>query len=123
MKRTLALALVVILALALAACGGNSEEKAGVGTYKGVHYKFVGDTEWVDEVFSIEFKSDGTGKFNRDDESFDLTWTLDGENVTVKETFLTLTIDYTGTLKAGVLDIFNGEPTDDLTCEYVFEKE
>ena len=40
----------------------------------------------------------------------------------MKETFLGMSIDYTGTLKDGELHIYNGEPESDLTYEYVYKK-
>lgn len=39
------------------------------------------------------------------------------------EKFLGISIEYTGTLADGKLDIFNADPNDDLTCEYVYEKQ
>ena len=41
----------------------------------------------------------------------------------MEETFLGITVEYNGTLTDGKLDIFNGDPSDDLTCEYVYEKQ
>ena len=38
------------------------------------------------------------------------------------EKFLGMTIDYTGTLKDGELHIYNGDPSSDLTYEYVYKK-
>ena len=32
-------------------------------------------------------------------------------------------MDYTGTLKDGVLHLFNGDPSDVWTCEYVYQKQ
>ena len=131
MKKTLILIFAVILMVSglflLTGCGGNKEElSAFAGTYKGVYTKFVGDPETSkveDEEFSLELKADGTGTHNRDESDFDVTWKLDGENFTMHETFLGLSIDYTGTLVDGKLDIFNGDPDDDFTCEYVYEKQ
>ena len=130
MKKTLTLLLVVILMASglflLTGCGNKAELSASAGTYKGLYTKFVGDPETSkveDEEFSLELKADGTGTHNRDGESFNLTWNLDGENFTMHETFLGMSIDYTGTLANGKIDIFNGNPDDDLTCEYVYEKE
>ena len=130
MKKTLTLVLTIILMVSglflLTGCGNKEELTADAGTYKGVYTKFVGDDESAkveDEEFNLELKADGTGKHNRDGESFDITWNLEGENFSMHETFLGMSIDYTGTLANGKLDIFNGDPNDDLTCEYVYEKE
>jgi len=121
MKKLTALLLAVLMLLSLAACAGSDP---AAGTYKGVHAKFVGDSEWyADEPeFSLELKNGGKGVFHRDDYDFDVTWKLDGETFTMQETFLGITNDYTGTLVDGELHIFNGDPTDDLTYEYVFTK-
>ncbi len=95
------------------------------GTYEGLYTKIVGDpdTEKVeDEEFSLELNSDGTGRHNRDDASFKVTWSLDGDKFKMTETFVGDPIEYTGTLKDGKLDIFNGDPDDIWTFEYVYEK-
>lgn len=136
MKKILSVLLVVILLVAalfiLTGCGEKTENKSEkadlssvAGTYNGEYSKFVGDpdsSKRTDEPFSLELKADGTGTHNRDDSSFNLTWSLDGENFKMTETFLGASIEYTGTLKDGRLDIFNGDPSDDLTCEYVYTK-
>ena len=136
MKKILSVLLVIILLVAalfiLTGCGEKVETKAEnvdlssvAGTYKGEYSKFVGDPETAkrtDEPFSLELKSDGTGTHNRDDASFNLTWSLDGENFKMTETFLGASIEYTGSLKDGKLDIFKGDPSNDLTCEYVYTK-
>ena len=120
MKKAAALFLAVFMVVTLVACAAGGPE---LGTYNGVKGKFVGDTEWsTEDEFSIELKAGGKGVFNREGESFDVTWKLEGETFTMTETFLGLSIEYTGTLKDGVLDIFNNDPEDDLTYEYVLEK-
>lgn len=128
-KATKILALVlaaILLASTLAACGGSEAEKAAVGTYQGQYGKYVGDSDdarVTDEEFSLELKSGGKGVHHRDDMDFNVTWKLDGENFSMSETFIGDPIEYTGTLKDGKLDIFNGDPSDDFTYEYVYEKE
>lgn len=123
MKRLLLILLTLGVLVSLAACGGgDAAANAAAGTYEGVHLKPVGDTEWVEEEFSLELKADGTGTHSRDGESFSVTWTLEGETFTMQETFLGLSIDYTGTLKGDDLDIFNGDPEDIWTYEYVYKK-
>ena len=131
MKRTakidISALLVLSLVLAFAACGGSSggASNAAAGTYKGVWHKFVGDNEdakVTNEEFSLVLEANGKGKFIRDGAEFDLTWKLDGENFSMTETFLGISNDYTGTLKDGKLDIFNGDPEEPFTCEYYFEK-
>ena len=123
MKKTIAVVLALVMALMLVACGASQEMKDAAGTYKCLQSKFVGDTDWItDEEFTVELKEDGSGSRTTDGNSYDLTWKLEGETFTMTETFLGLTNDYTGTLKDGKLDIFNGDPTDDLTYEYILAK-
>ena len=115
---------LVIIGTLMAACGGASNPAAG--TYKGIYTKFVGDDDdakVTDEVFSLELKGDGTGIHHRDDLDINVTWTLDGEKFTMQETFMGIKLDYTGTLVNGKLDIFNGDPEDIWSCEYVYEKQ
>lgn len=122
---TLVIALVAIGLFILTGCGQNPALSAAAGTYEGQYTKFVGDPDTSKddtEEFTLELKADGTGVHHRNDADFNLTWTLEGDKFTMKETFLGASIDYTGTLANGKLDIFNGDPSDDLTCEYVFEK-
>ena len=121
MKKAIAVLLILVLALSLASCG-NSEMKNASGTYTGVHSKWVGSEEWETDPFSLELKKDGTGTHNRDGLEISVTWEISGENFKMTETFLGMTIDYTGTLKDGELHLYNGEPTDDLTYEYVYKK-
>ena len=130
MKKTLSIILVSILLVSglfiLTGCGNNKELTAAAGTYTGLYTKFVGDpdTSKVEtEEFSLELKADGKGTHNRDGYSFDVTWSLEGENFKMSEKFVGDPIEYTGTLKDGKLNIFNGEPSNDLTCEYAYQKQ
>lgn len=133
MKKITAFLLILVMIMTLAACGkkdGKETEGAKTdpamaavaGKYDGVSLKLVGDDTLIDEEFSVELKADGTGTSTRDGETYKMTWTLDGEKFTMKETYAGLYIDYTGTLVDGVLDIFNGDPTNDFTYEYVYQK-
>lgn len=133
MRKITAFLLIFVMILALAACGKKDGKEADgakidpamaevAGSYEGVRLKMVGDDALIDEEFSVELKADGTGTSTRDGDTYKMTWTLDGEKFTMKETFAGMSIDYTGTLVDGVLDIFNGDPTDDFTYEYVYQK-
>ena len=124
MKKAIAIILLIAAVFSLAACGssGGKGKNSAAGKYEGVHCKLVGSEEWEDEEFSLELKKDGTGTSTRDGSSYKMTWKLDGEDFTMQETFLGMSIDYTGTLKDGTLDIFNGDPEDIWTYEYVYEK-
>ncbi|MBR0135770.1 MAG: hypothetical protein IJM18_06190 [Clostridia bacterium] len=131
--KALCLAFALLIVSAAAAGCGNAAEKADdnrpsplagfAGEYRGVYKKFVGDAVKVtDEPFTLLLKEDGSGTFTRDGYNFDVTWSIDGDKISVTETFVGISIEYNGTLKDGVLDIFNGEPEDPLTCEYVLNR-
>ena len=120
-----ALLTALCFVLVFAGCGGGGASDGTAGTYKGLWYKFVGDTDdnkVENEEFSLVLDSNGKGKFNRDGYEYNVTWKLDGENFTMTETFLGISLDYTGTLKDGHLELYNGDPEAALTCMYVFEK-
>ena len=123
MKRTLAVILALVMALTLVACGASEAQKNAAGTYNYEKGKFVGDADYnTDDDFTVTLKEDGTGFRTTAGTDYDLTWSLDGETFSMTETFLGLTNEYTGTLKDGVLDIFNGDPSQDLSYEYVLVK-
>lgn len=123
MKKIIALAVVLMMVFALASCG-NSALKDAAGKYEGVHSKFVGSETWDEdeEPFSLDLKADGTATSSREGAEYSATWELEGENFKMTETFLGMTIDYTGTLKDGELHIYNGDPNEELTYEYVYKK-
>ena len=129
MKKILTLMLALAMVLSLAACGGKSgggdddASASAAGTYKCTQIKLVGDEEWTNEESTLTLNADGTGKQSRDNYEFDVTWKLEGENFTMEETFIGDPIVYTGTLKDGKLDIFNGDPEDIWTYEYLYEKQ
>jgi hypothetical protein len=123
LKKHIALLLAVaLLCVLFTACSANPM-KAAAGTYVGQYTKLVGDDEKEEETFTLTLEADGTGKHARDDLELKITWTLEGEAITMKETFLGISIDYTGTLKDGELHLFNGDPEDIWTCEYVYQKQ
>ena len=128
MKKYSKILMVAVLALSvllITGCGSKKDEKKdAAGTYKGTYTKLVGDdTKNTDEEFSLELKEDGTGKHNRDGESYDVEWNIEGEKFTMTDKFGPLPIDYTGTLKDGKLQIYNGDPKDIWTYEYNYELE
>lgn len=126
MKKSLNFLFVVALfAMVFTLTGCGKDLSAYAGNYVGERSKFVGDAEWQaadEEPFSLELKDNGKGTFTRDGSSFDVTWELDGEKFTMKETFLALTNEYNGTLKDGKLHIYNGDASNDLTYEYELSK-
>ena len=126
MKRTV-LWLCLFLCLCLPACGkGNDAMKEASGTYKLSKSKLVGDNaqSWKsDDDFSRELKSDGTGTSSRDGMEIKVKWALTEEEFTMTETYMGMSIEYTGTMKNGELDVFNGDPEDIWTCEFVYVKQ
>ena len=100
-------------------------DKGEVTVWKGSYTKFVGDPETAkvtDEEFSLELYADGTGVSHRDGLDLKITWEQGGNSFTMKETFIGDPLVYTGTVEGNSLHLFNGDPKDDLTCEYVYEK-
>lgn len=123
LKSMMALLLVISLMAALLTACADSALKAAAGTYVGQYVKLVGDDAKKNEQFSLTLLEDGTGKHSRDGMEFDVTWTLEGETFTMKETFVGEPILYTGTMQEGRLDIFNGDPESIWTYEYVYQKQ
>ena len=94
---------------------------AAVGTWTGLYTKLAGDSDDAKrtEPFSLELKDDGTGIHRRDDNAYDVTWTLEGETFTMSEYGI---VNYTGTLKDGRLELLNGAADDIWAMQYVYEK-
>ena len=119
--------LVFVLAIgviALTGCG-KKDLSTYVGTYEKEFEKYVGDSEEdknTVDAWTIILNEDGTGKSNRDDESYDADWSIDGDNFKFTEKFGPIKNEYTGTLKDGKIDMFNGDPKNDLTLEVVLNK-
>ncbi|MBO6106490.1 MAG: hypothetical protein J6P32_02720 [Stomatobaculum sp.] len=100
-------------------------DKGETTVWKGIYTKFVGDPDTskdTSEEFSLELYEDGTGVHHRSDMDFKVTWELKGEDFTMSETLIDDPIVYTGTLSGNSLHLFNGDPENDFTCEYVYEK-
>ena len=126
MKKILSIICAFVIVLSLAGCGSKESLDKYVGKYKGEYTKLVGDTDEnkvTDEEFSLELKKDGTGVSNRGGENYDIKWSLDGEKFTMTETFMGISLEYTGTLKDNKINIYNGDPTNDFTVLYVYNKE
>ena len=109
--------------LFVSGCGKDLSKYAG--TYKLDYSKYVGDPEDAKstEDWSIVLEKDGTGKSNRDGSSYNVEWSISGKDITLTEKFGLLTNDYNGTLDGEILDIFNGDKTNDITLEAVFTKQ
>ena len=124
--RILAALLAAILLLALAGCGGGGKSASpAVGTWVGQYTKLVGDTDDArsPETFSLELKADGSGVHHRDDMEFKVSWKLDGEDFSMDEKFIGDPIHYTGKLSGDDLNLFNGDPENIWTYEYVYVRE
>lgn len=104
----------------------SAETAAAAGNYKGLYTKFVGDPDESKndkEPFHLELNPDGTGKSFRNDLEIKIPdWSFDAGVFKMTEKFLG-TIDYTGSLDGNRLVLYNGDPENALTCQYVFEKE
>ena len=116
---------VLIFMVSIFVITGCSDLSKYAGTYKLEYSKYVGDpdTAKTTEEWTIILEKDGTGKSNRDGGSYNVEWSMKGENVTVTEKFLGISNEYNGTIKDGRLDIFNGEKTKEITLEAVFNKQ
>lgn len=122
MRKSICVSLALCMLFSLASCSGGSKDPA-VGIWQGVYTKFVGDEEKnTAEEFRLELKAGGKGTHYRDDLEISVTWKLEGEALSVTESFLGMTLDYTGTLSDNVIHLFNGDPDDIWTCEYVYIK-
>lgn len=93
------------------------------GEYEGKWCKFVGDEKQETEAeFSLILNEDGTGINKRDNREFECTWGYDKDGFKLTDKFMGLEINYTGEIKEKELHIYNGDPKDELTFEYVYEK-
>lgn len=111
MKKLLAILLSVVMVMSLVACGGDQKEddEADVlGLYICTEVEVEGeriDINLIDDEneYSLELKKNGKGVITLENDEFTCTWELDGEDlhiVTDDES-----IDSTGTLKDGVIEI------------------
>lgn len=119
----LMISLVLISILFITGCGSDLSKYAG--TYKLEYTKYVGDPETSKntEDWTIILDKNGKGKSNRDGASYDVEWSIKSDDVIVTEKFAGISNEYNGTLKDGRLDIFNGDKTNDITLEAVFNKQ
>ena len=125
MKKAVFCSLFILLGLVmLTGCGKSLKEYAGV--YKLEYSKYVGDPETsknTEEVAEMILNEDGTGTSKRDGYEYKVEWSMDGENITLTETFMGIKLEYNGTIQNGRLDLFNGDKTNDLTNEIVYNKQ
>ena len=111
MKKLLAILLSVVMVMSLVACGGEGkkdDEADVLGLYICTEVEIEGeriDINLIDDEneYSLELKKKGKGVITLENDEFTCTWELDGEDlriVTDDES-----IDSTGTLKDGVIEI------------------
>lgn len=107
-----ALAVVGVVVLLIALLGGGKVDESLLGVYHAVSCEVKGfviepEDEW------IELKAKGKATLMLMEEDYDCKWSLDGEDITVKQSGET----FEGTLKDGVMELnLDG-------MLYVFEKE
>ena len=97
------LLLCLILILPLTACGQNSGQ-SGNNIYIGSTVNILGEPSPINQVYhkgenSIELKPDGTGVFLLDGVPIDITYTLEGTDITMTADGM----ESVGTLEDGVL--------------------
>ena len=99
------------------------EMLAVAGEYKRLYTKMVCSEEKEEgEEAKLVLNADGTGMSYRDDLEIKIKeWSVNGNEFKMTEKFLG-TIDYTGTIEGGKIDVYNDDPSKPMTYEYVFEK-
>lgn len=111
MKKIFSLALALLMLIGLAACGSSAPADPALGKYCGDQMDMMG---WMsmDEFFSegenyLELKTGGKGVVCINGDDIDITWKLDGENLTVALVGLEDS-ERAGTLADGVvlIDLF-----------------
>ena len=119
MKKIIALLLALAMLLSLAACGGSAEEDPNAGKYIGVSAAVGGFAMAMSDVYPgetwIELKSGGRGTIMLGGDDFSITWSVEGEEITIS----VQGEDSIGTLKNGaiVIDLM------DMGCVMTFRKE
>lgn len=134
MTKLFLIVIILIIGIGIFLYKFNNRLNAYSGTYQGTYSKFVGNDEKDNESFSLVLNKDGTGIHYRNGGAFDVKWNIKGEEFTMTETIMgvnasdarqtttAILIDYKGTLKEGKLDIYNGDPDNSTTYEYLYEK-
>ena len=102
MKFVKILVLVVVSAVAVATATSCSKESKLIGTWA---------TKDAPIEQTVTFKKGGTGTFSASGISFDMTWTLEKNVVTVKYTALKLPVSLSGTFDGTKLVIVGIEFT------------
>ena len=115
MKKAMSMLTALVLLLTLTACGGGAaKEDANLGKYLGDQVK-VGTWGKMSEIYGsgdnyLELKADGKADFCLDGSTQAVTWTADGEKLTLTLEEDGEKMDCKGTVKDGViaLDDFFG---------------
>ncbi len=99
----------------------ETSEKGEAQVWTGVYYKMVGSSNtFTDDPFSLELYADGTGVHHRDGFHLNITWTQEGDAFSMTELLGGAT--YTGTMTESELHLFNGDPQNSFTFEYVYSR-
>lgn len=93
-------AVIALIALIFAICSGGNGDDAYLGLYEGTSCVVSGEDLGAEGEW-IELKANGKATLCLMEDEFSVKWSLDGENLTVKQGKDT----YTGTLKDGVITI------------------
>ena len=101
MKKIIALLVSLAIVLSLTACGA---ENPNAGTYNAVSCKALGislgcEGDW------LELKGNGKGKVCLMGEEYNCSWTLEGENFTLKNHG----DEFSGTLRNGIITLDYGD--------------
>ena len=115
MKKAMSMLTALVLLLTLTACGGGAaKEDANLGKYLGDQVK-MGTWGKMSEIYDsgdnyLELKADGKADFCLDGSTQAVTWTADGEKLTLTLEEDGEKMDCKGTVKDGViaLDDFFG---------------
>lgn len=132
MKKRLVICLTVCGLTALTACGQPENPTAvgrsysinsGVSTGENISesMSIAGtyvSSESVEEDRILILNEDGTGIHKRDGQEFECTWRMDGATFILQDKYMSLTVDYTGKIDVGKLQLHNGDPGDETTYNY-----
>ena len=107
-KKMICAVLAALMLLCLVGCGGSKEPDPNAGLYKAESVRTLGMEMTAEEAFSgselsIELMNGGKAKFNYEGETYNMTWTLEGDQFTAKDP----SAELKGTLANGVLTIKN----------------
>ena len=121
MKKTIVI--LVMLSLFIVIGCGNKLSKY-IGTYEGMYTRYMIDREDVKNVeeFKLVLNKNGKGKHYRNEEVYDVKWSVKDNKITVIEKSLETELSYSGELKDNILTLYNGDESLPLTLQLVYER-